>query len=111
MKKMYRVCKNEEFNTIIKKRRFVSSKNFTVYFQPNSLNHSRFGLSVSKKMGNAVFRNKVKRQLRMMISQNIEYKGNTDYIVMIKKQYIDNTYADNEQDLLKTFKKIKTEVR
>jgi ribonuclease P protein component len=36
----------------------------TVYASPNALEHCRLGLSVSRKVGTAVRRNRIKRQLR-----------------------------------------------
>ena len=69
MKKELRVKKSTEFETIIKKRKSVANREFVLYWNPNDLEHMRIGLSVGKKIGNAVARNKTKRQVRMMVHE------------------------------------------
>lgn len=44
--------------------RRVSSRNLVILHLSNDLGHPRFGLAVSRKVGNAVVRNRVKRWLR-----------------------------------------------
>lgn len=65
MKKKYRVKKEKEFQAIIKKRQSFANRNFVVYVKKNpNYDHFRVGISVGKKVGNAVVRNHVKRQIR-----------------------------------------------
>ena len=42
----------------------TSTPNLVVCHRSNGLQHARFGLTVSRKVGNAVVRNRVKRWLR-----------------------------------------------
>ena len=42
---------------------------------PNGLDHNRFGFMVSKRLGNAVVRNKIKRRLREIVRQNSLKEG------------------------------------
>ena len=63
MKKENRIKKNEEFTKIISKKHCISNAVFIMYYDNRALDHARVGISVSKKIGNAVIRNKIKRIL------------------------------------------------
>ena len=60
MKKEFRVRKNEDFSRIIKKKQSMANRSFIIYYLKNDLDHARIGISVSKKLGKAVIRNKIK---------------------------------------------------
>lgn len=47
----------------------------------------RIGLSVGKKIGNAVARNKTKRQVRMMVHELFTKEDHNDYILIVRKPY------------------------
>ena len=78
----------------------------------------RFGQTVSKKIGNAVVRNKVKRRIRaamLDLSRDILDKtnqktgyllNNQDYIIIAKKEIKDASYVDIISDLKFCFKGI-----
>ena len=42
---------------------------------PNGLDHNRFGFMVSKRLGNAVTRNRIKRRLREVVRQTDLIEG------------------------------------
>ena len=106
MKKENRIKKNEEFSRIIAKKHTVGNAVFLVYFDKKALDHARVGISVSKKMGNAVVRNKIKRQLRMMFIESFDYENCPyDLIVIVKKKYLENSYQENKCYLEKLIKK------
>ena len=64
MKKKYIVKTREEFNCLIKTGICSKNKYFVIYHLPNNKSYDRFGISVGKKIGNAVTRNKYKRKIR-----------------------------------------------
>lgn len=108
MKKAYRVRKNEEFTEIITKKRSKASRCFVIYYEDKKEDHARVGISVSKKLGNAVVRNKLKRQLRELVRMVVDFeRAPYDYIIIIKRGFMDNSFADNKKDLEKTIKACK----
>ena len=86
MKKEDIVKNNREFNNIIKNCSYKKNNEFIIYYSDNNLNHSRFGISVSKKIGNAVKRNYYKRIIRNIchINKNL-YSKDKDYIIIMRK--------------------------
>ena len=98
MKKELIVTDNREFNAIIENRKFWKNQHFIIYIRKKRLDHPRFGIAVSKKIGNAVVRNKLKRQMRKIIVENIKlFTIEYDYIIMVRKQsLIDGYHIMNE---------------
>lgn len=107
MDKLHRVRKNEDFQTIIKDRKSVSNSSFVVYYKKNDLSLLRVGISVSKKLGKAVVRNKIKRQARMMAREIFDQKQGVDYIIIVRNKFLENSYERNKEDLLFLCNKIK----
>lgn len=105
MKKEYRIRKNEEFTRIIRKKNSKASRSFIVYSDEKIERHARVGISVSKKLGNAVIRNRIKRQLRMMIHETVNLDmAQRDFIVIVREAYLNGTYDENKKDLEKAIK-------
>ena len=106
MKKDYRIKKNEEFSEIISHKKSISNATFVFYLGEKKEEHARVGLSVSKKLGNAVIRNKIKRQIRMMFLEIFDFeKYPYDVICIARNKYLAQSYDSNEVELEKLVKK------
>lgn len=105
MKKRVRVCKSYEFSSIIQKRKYVKSSAFVFYYQPKKQEKARVGISVGKKIGNAVERNLVKRQVRSMIDALYRFDEAYDTILIVRPIYQKQTYQQNFEDLRRTKQK------
>lgn len=99
MKKEFRVLKNYEFSSIIQNRQFVKSSSFVCYFQKRKLDHARVGISVGKKLGNAVCRNKVKRQLRSIVDDVFTFEEGYDVIIIVRPAYTNKSFEENKNEM------------
>lgn len=110
MKKQNIVKNSKDFNRIIKKRQGKSNNYFIINKELNKENISKFGITFTKNIGNAVTRNKLKRRIKSIIDNNKEiYNNNQNYIIIAKKSTLDLTYKQLEQELVNLFQKIKGE--
>ncbi len=101
MKKKDTVKNNSLFNDVINKGEKINTKYFIIskmkYNNPSPL----FGVAVGKKVGNAVIRNKIKRQIRNIIDNNKQiFQNNYIYIIIGKKNCLNASFK-NMNDSLK----------
>jgi len=108
MKKEYRIKKSQEFSKIIKQKKSFANKAFVIYYQPGAKDHVRIGLSVSKKLGKAVKRNLIKRQVRMMVNEIFDFEDPSDYIIIVRPFYTKQTFQDNQKLLAQLYTLIQT---
>lgn len=87
MKKEFRIKANKEFQHVFKKGKSFANRQLVIYFlkKPDQ-RHFRIGLSVGKKIGNAVTRNRIKRYLRQAFLELEENIRNDYDIVIIARQ-------------------------
>jgi ribonuclease P protein component len=58
------LCRPADFQAVYDRRRSAADGTLVVYARENGLVHSRVGLSVSRKFGGAVVRNRIRRLMR-----------------------------------------------
>ena len=105
MKKSFRVKREKDFKAIFKDGTSFANRKFVVYQLENQQNHFRVGLSVSKKLGNAVTRNQIKRRIRhILLSVREHLADNVDFVVIARKGVEGLDYAEMEKNLLHVLK-------
>src|SRR3954453_22483829 len=101
MRKEYRVKKNKEFQEAFQKGKSVANRQFVVYVlkEPDQ-KHFRIGLSVSKKIGNAVTRNQIKRYVRQVFHEfDGQLHNDVDYVIIARKPTATMDFAEIQESL------------
>lgn len=106
MKKLNIVKKNEDFDRIIKSTKPFKTKEFLIFVEKKELDNYHFGISISKKIGKAVIRNKIKRQIKNIIDKK-DYENNFNCIIIIRKEILNSNYQEMEKNLNFAFQKLK----
>lgn len=80
-----RLRKRRDF-IALRKRRRVTRRGFVLQLGPNGLEAMRVGVTVTKKVGNAVVRNRIKRRLRAATRAVFPDHGapGHDYVIIAK---------------------------
>lgn len=87
LKKNERLLKRAEFTAVNQNGEKYYTKNFLIILKPNGLDIARLGITISKKVGNSVKRNRIKRLIREFFRLNKKEipKGLDIVIVALKK--------------------------
>ena len=102
------IKKNHEFRRLYSKGKSVASQYIVIYAKHNNQPSNRIGITVSKKVGGAVQRNRVRRRLKEIYRLN-EDKLNTGYdivfVARVNSRYA--KYRELENSVLSLCKKLK----
>ena len=72
----------------------VANSHLVLYARPNRLEQNRVGITVSKKLGHAVIRNRVRRRLREVYRLNEElFSPGWDIVVVARSRCIESDFA------------------
>ena len=106
MKKLNRVRKSREFQKLIHTGTKKAGESFVFYYAPKAAEEARIGITLPGKIGNAVERNKIKRQTRMMCEELVDFKTFPfDAILIVRFRYKELSYEANKKNLEKLLTK------
>lgn len=80
----------------------MPGRRFTLFILPNSVGHSRLGMSLSRKVGNSVVRNQARRRLREVfrMTRSLRESG-LDIVIQAKPAIVRRPLSLLKADLLK----------
>jgi len=87
-----RLTRSAEFDAVYRRGRSAASRHLVAYAFPSEQDETRLGIAVSRKVGGAVVRNKLKRQLREAFDANPTPPVRLD-IVLVARPGLDTAVA------------------
>jgi len=99
--KTQRVRRRGEFQRVFDRGYKVSSRYFTLVLVPGASSRARLGIVASRKLGDAVRRNRAKRLIREMFRHIDESPAvGVDVVVIPRRDVFDAPFTDLERDFL-----------
>jgi ribonuclease P protein component len=108
-KKIVSLKKKEDFLGLYSKGVFYVGKFMVIYVLSNKFQHHRLGIVVSKKVGNSVKRNKVRRLMKEVFNGYVEnLKQWNDFIIVSRKNDVLPNYNQIKKEMKYLLKKLET---
>lgn len=105
MNKIYRLRSNMEFKKVYSGGKNYWNRNLILYVKKNNIGNTRVGYSITKKIGNSVIRNKVRRRMKEIYRLKFDgIKSGYDLIFIPKKNVVDISYKELESAMLHILK-------
>ena len=102
---MHRLRKNKEFNYIYKKGERVSTEHFTLFVVKSKFENYKIGFSVSKKLGKANKRNKLKRSLKEICRRYVKIPPYRNYVLLARNDAQNVDFIFLKEEVVKLFEK------
>ena len=88
MQRRNRLSRSRDFDAVYRHGRSVSTRFLTLYWfqRDEPVGAPRLGFAVPKAVGNAVVRNRIKRQLREIVTARLEaVPATNDYVLVVRR--------------------------
>jgi len=106
LKRINRLKKRYQFNYVYKSGEHFSGEHMVLYVVSSKTKNIKVGLAVTKKIGKAVVRNRVRRQLREIIKKQVpNLKQNYNIIVVARENITSTSFENLTNEFLKLIKK------
>ncbi len=102
MKRLYRLTHSADFARLRKQGQSWAHPLLILSMDRNDLEWSRFGFIVSRRIGKAVVRNRVKRQLREAIRHHLEeFPRGWDVVIIARAPIAEARFAEIENAVMR----------
>ena len=105
MNHKYTLKKNHEIKKLVDKpNKSVGNKYYAVYYKDSE--STKVAISVSKKLGTAVFRNYQKRITREILRRNFDLLRDKELLVVVKTNSVALSFDNKEKEIVRLLKSI-----
>ena len=107
MQKSLRLRNRADFSRVYRHGKSFANHQFVVYwFRKKEVDQFRVGISVSKKVGNAVVRNRMRRLVKEIVRHHdSELIEHIDLVFIVRKGALNMTYKELEKSILHVLRK------
>ena len=92
--------KSRQFKRVIESGSREILETITTYRLPNQTAETRIGISVSKKAGGSVERNRIKRRIREAVRKNASFlPRGEDIVIVARRNIVGADYGEIERDI------------
>lgn len=103
LKRINRLKKRYQFNYVYKSGEHFSAEHIVLYYASSKTKNIKVGFAVTKKVGHAVVRNKIRRRLREIVNTSIPKLNHNYNIIVVAK---DNITSASFNELKTEFEKL-----
>ncbi|WP_449036320.1 ribonuclease P protein component [Peptostreptococcus stomatis] len=95
------IKKDSDFRKVYQRGKSLADRNLVIYTMKNKSDKSRIGISISKKVGKAHERNRIRRYIKEAYRLNIDDKvlGGYDLVFIARINAADKDYKELERSL------------
>ncbi len=110
--KLNTIKKNDDFVRVYNKGKSIVGVYVVMYSLKNDSDDFRIGITVSKKVGKAVVRNRVRRLIKETIVSNIGlFKPGYDYVFVARVRAKDKSFVDIEKNIRYVMHKFRNNIK
>jgi ribonuclease P protein component len=101
------IKKDADFREVYRNGKSIANKHLVMYKHENKLDEIRIGISISKKVGKAVVRNRIRRMIKEVYRLEIDgkIKKGYDIVFIARNPSKDATYKELEMSIKHLIKK------
>jgi len=106
MQKRLRLRNKQDFAKVFKHGKAAANHQFVVYVKKSHVESFRFGVSVSRKVGGAVVRNRVRRRVKEIVRRmEPEIAKQVDIVCIVRKPALELDYEGLQRSLRHVFRR------
>lgn len=103
--KDHRVRRRGQFQRVFDLSLRTKGRYLTILVAPNDIGTARLGIVASRKLGDAVRRNRAKRLIREVFRRSEPQKRGMDVVVIPRRELFDAAFTDFEADFRNVLKR------